>query len=151
MRRSTPPLPAEPDRAILSHVWTTSTCYKPLEIERRQKDFIQVPLVARLRTPPSQPIGAVLPKLPTPLADRFVGHRDAAFEQEFFHITVAQGEAIIEPDPVTDDFARKAVVLVAFAGAERGHVGLPILEFAWSGRRHHQGNYVMGQEAGSTS
>jgi hypothetical protein len=27
-------LPAEPDRAILSNVWTTSTCYKPLEIER---------------------------------------------------------------------------------------------------------------------
>src|SRR5262249_2791432 len=35
MRRWTRPLPAEPDRAILSHVWTTSTCYKPLEIERR--------------------------------------------------------------------------------------------------------------------
>src|SRR5215813_1332451 len=34
MRRWTRPLPAEPDRAILSHVWTTSTCYKPLEIER---------------------------------------------------------------------------------------------------------------------
>src|SRR5215831_8441032 len=35
MRRWTRPLPAEPDRGILSHVWTTSTCYKPLEIERR--------------------------------------------------------------------------------------------------------------------
>src|SRR5215471_593657 len=34
MRRWTRPLPAEPDRAILSNVWTTSTCYKPLEIER---------------------------------------------------------------------------------------------------------------------
>ena len=34
MRRWTQPLPAEPDRAILSNVWTTSTCYKPLEIER---------------------------------------------------------------------------------------------------------------------
>src|SRR5215468_8025935 len=34
MRRWTRPLPAEPDRAILSNVWTTSTCYKPREIER---------------------------------------------------------------------------------------------------------------------
>src|SRR5215470_643804 len=34
MRRWTRSLPAEPDRAILSNVWTTSTCYKPLEIER---------------------------------------------------------------------------------------------------------------------
>ena len=80
-----------------------------------------------------------------------MGHSNAAFEQELFHIAVAQGEAIIESDPMADDFARKAVVLVAFAGGGRGHVGLPILEFEWSGRRHHQGNYVMGQEAGSTS
>jgi hypothetical protein len=85
------------------------------------------------------------------LADRFVGHRDAALAQEFFHITVAQGEAIIEPDPVPDDFSRKAVVLVAFAGGGRGPVWLPILEFEWSGRSHPQGNYVMGQEVGATS
>src|SRR5215475_10520849 len=39
MQRWTRPLPAEPDREILSHVWTTSTCYKPLEIERKR--FIQ--------------------------------------------------------------------------------------------------------------
>src|SRR5262245_36243970 len=38
MRRWTRPLPAEPDRAILSNVWTTSTCYKPLEIERPRHD-----------------------------------------------------------------------------------------------------------------
>src|SRR5215469_11374218 len=36
MRRWTRPLPAGPARAILSNVWTTSTCYKPLEIERPQ-------------------------------------------------------------------------------------------------------------------
>ena len=88
----------------------------------RKEHFIQVPLIARARTPPSQPIGVVLPKLPTPLADGFVGHRDAAFEQELFHVAVAQGEAIVEPDPVADDVARKAVVLVAFAGSRRGHV-----------------------------
>src|SRR5215831_10705526 len=117
----------------------------------RQEDLVQMPFVARLRTPPSQPIGVVLPKLPTPLTDRFMGHSNAAFEQELFHIAVAQGEAIIEPDPMADDFARKAVVLVAFADGGRGHVGLPILEFEWSGRDHHQGNYVMGQEVGSTS
>src|SRR5215470_7598516 len=34
MQRWTRPLLAEPDRVILSHVWTTSTCYKPREIER---------------------------------------------------------------------------------------------------------------------
>jgi hypothetical protein len=99
----------------------------------------------------TQPIGVVLPKPPTPLADRFVGHRDAAFEQELFHVAVAQGEAIGEPDPVADDCARQAVVLVAFAGGGRGHLWLPILECEGSGRCHHQGNDVMGQEAGATS
>src|SRR5262250_3744534 len=54
-----------------------------------QEDLVQIPFVARLRTPPSQPIGVVLPKLATPLANGFVGHRDAAFEQELFHIAVA--------------------------------------------------------------
>jgi hypothetical protein len=48
----------------------------------------------------------VLPELPTPCADRFVGHGDAAFEQEFLHGTVAQGEVIVEPDSMTDDFTR---------------------------------------------
>jgi len=93
----------------------------PLTIDC-QEDLVQMPFIARLRAPPSQPIRVVLPKLPTPFADRFVGYRDAAFEQELFHVAVAESEAIVEPDPVADDFARKAVVLVAFAGSRRGHV-----------------------------
>src|SRR5499427_4006373 len=43
MRRWTRPLPAEPDRAILSNVWTTSTCYKPLEIERQCYGYRYLP------------------------------------------------------------------------------------------------------------
>jgi hypothetical protein len=117
----------------------------------REQHLIQVPLIARARPPPPQPIGVVLPHLPPPWADRFVGHREAAFEPECFHVAVAQGEARGEPDPVADDFAGKAVVLVAFTGGGRGHGGLPSLEFEWAGRNHHQGNDVMGQEAGSTS
>jgi hypothetical protein len=63
-----------------------------------EKHLIQVPLVTWLRATATQPIGVVLPKFPTPFADRFVGHDDAAFEQEFLHVAVAQGEAIVEPD-----------------------------------------------------
>src|SRR5690242_1129672 len=88
-----------------------------------QKYFIQVPLVTRSRAPVTELIGVVLPKLPTPLADSFMGHRDAAFEQEFFHIAVAQGEAIVEPDPVTDDFTGKAVVLIAVGVSGWRHSG----------------------------
>ena len=87
----------------------------------RKEHFIQVPLIARARTPPSQPMGVVLPKLPTPLADGFVGHRDAAFEQEFFHVAVAESEAIGEPDPMADDFAGEAVVFVTLGVCGWGH------------------------------
>jgi hypothetical protein len=93
-----------------------------------QKYFIQVPCISGLRVPVPQPIGVVLPTLPTPLANRFVGHGNTAFEEEFLHIAVAHGEAIIEPDPVADDFAGKAMVLISHGGGQRGHAGLPILE-----------------------
>src|SRR5215471_20595363 len=60
MRRWTRSLPAEPDRAILSNVWTTSTCYKPLEIERPELSrqllqerlrLLQVSSIKALREP----------------------------------------------------------------------------------------------------
>jgi hypothetical protein len=99
----------------------------------------------------AQLIRVLLAELPTPLPASCVGHRDATFAQECLDVAVAQGAAIGEPDPVADDCAGKAVVLVSFAGGGRVHVWLPILAFQWSGRSHYQGNYVMGQEAGSTS
>jgi hypothetical protein len=67
-----------------------------------------------------------------------VGHHDAAFEQELFHIAVAQGEAIVEPDPVADDFARKAVVLVTFGVCGWSHVWLPNLGVDRLWRGPHQ-------------
>ena len=45
---------------------------------------------------------------------------DAALEQDLFHVTVAQGEAIIEPDAMADDLAGEAVVLVACGGQVDG-------------------------------
>ena len=68
----------------------------------------------------------------SPLADRFVGYGDATFEHEFLYVAVAQGEAIGEPDPVTDDFAGKAVVFVTLGVCGWGHAWLPILVVDWS-------------------
>ena len=45
-----------------------------------RKDYFQVPFISGLRATPTQPIGVILPKLPTPFADGFVGHDDTAFE-----------------------------------------------------------------------
>jgi hypothetical protein len=63
------------------------------------------------------------------LTDGLIGHGDATLEQEFLHVAVAQGEAIVKPDPVADDVAGKAVVFVARGVGRRGHAGLPILGF----------------------
>jgi hypothetical protein len=68
-------------------------------------------------------LGIILPKLQTPLADGLVGHVDAALEQEFLHVTIAQREAIIEPDSMADDLAGEAVVLVAFGVSGWSHIG----------------------------
>src|SRR5262249_43521662 len=61
----------------------------------RQKDLVEVPLVPWLGASTLQLIRIVLPKLPTPLANGFMGDVDPAFEQQFLHVAVAQGEAII--------------------------------------------------------
>ena len=68
-------------------------------------------------------IGVSLPKLPAPFADGFVGHGDTTFEQEFLHIAVAQGEAIVQPDAVANDFAGKAVILVTLGVGWRRMLG----------------------------
>ena len=96
-----------------------------------EKHLIPVPLVARPRAPVAELIGIGLPKFPTPLTDSFVGHRDAAFEQELFHVAVAESEAIVEPDPMADDFAGKAVVFVTLGICGWGHAWLPILGVDW--------------------
>ena len=101
MQPSTPLLRAELERESLSDAWTILIFYKLREIER----------------------------LPTPWTDGFMRHGDATLEQEFLHVAVAQGEPIVEPDPMADDFAGKAVVLVTLGVGRRGHAGVPILGF----------------------
>jgi len=91
-----------------------------------QKDLVQVPLVPWLGASTLQLIGVVLPKFQTPLADGFMRDVDPAFKEELLHVTVAQGEAIIEPDAMTDDLTGEAVVFVACGISGWRHVWLPI-------------------------
>jgi hypothetical protein len=93
----------------------------------RQKNFIQMPWVPRLRATAPQPIGVIVPKLPTPWTDGFMGHGEAAFQQELFHVTGAQGEAISEPAPMAKDVSGNPVVFVTLGISVRGHGALPIL------------------------
>src|SRR4030095_9483891 len=94
-----------------------------------QKHFIQVPLVPWLRASMLQLIRIVLPKFQTPLADGLMGHLDPTGQQHLFYVAVTQREAIVEPDSMTDDFAGKAEIFVAFGGSGWRHGWLPILGF----------------------
>src|SRR5215468_5955228 len=117
----------------------------------REKYLIQVPLVTWLRASVLQLIRVALPKFQTPLADGFVGHRDAALEQDLLHVAVAQWEAIIEPDAMANDLPREAVVFVAFGVSGWRHVWLPIGVYVWFVRVHYRSEYRMGQAVGSTT
>jgi site-specific DNA recombinase len=107
----------------IRYVIPTSPRGETTRFYQLRKDYFQVPFVAWLGASTFQPIHVVLPKLQTPLADGLVSHLDAALEQEFLHVTVAQREAIIEPDSMADDLAGEAVVLVAFGVSGWSHIG----------------------------
>ena len=116
-----------------------------------EKHLIQVPLVSWLGASTLQPIRIILPKLETSLADGFLGDVDPTFEQQFLDIAVAQRETVIEPDPMADDLAGKAVIFVALAVGRRGHVW----HLSWCvmghAGRHRGGEYLMRWERWSIS
>jgi hypothetical protein len=50
-----------------------------------------------------------------------------------------------------NDLLREAVLLVAFGVSGWRHIWLPIGVFGWFVMAHHRGEYLTGQEAGSTT
>ena len=99
-----------------------------------QKHLVEMPCVPGPRPSTPQQIGILLTEIETPLTDGLVGHVDAACEQQLLHVAVAQGKTIIQPDPVADDGAGKAVVLVTLGVCGWGRAWLPILGVNWSWR-----------------
>ena len=77
------------------------------------KDFVDMPGIPQPALPFFQFPSVVRTKLLTPLPDSFIGDRNASFSQEFFDLTEAQTESVVEPDGVTDNFRGKPVSLVA--------------------------------------
>ena len=81
----------------------------PIEFD---EDLIEVPLILQLRPTAPQLIGIGRPILEAPLTNRFVGHVYPTNAEEFFDITVAEGETEIQPDGVGNNLARIAIALV---------------------------------------
>jgi hypothetical protein len=77
-----------------------------------EDDFIEMPLVTGLCSPSAQLIGVRLAKSAAPLPDRFIGEYDPARCQQFFQVAIAEGEAILEPNRVTNNLGRETIPLV---------------------------------------
>ena len=66
---------------------------------------------------PFQAPGMFGTKRDTPASDSLVANDDASLSQDIFNIAVAQVEAIVEPNPLTDDISRESVIFVSIHGA----------------------------------
>jgi hypothetical protein len=71
-----------------------------------------MPFIARPGAPATQLIGVCQAKRSAPFADGFIGHEHPTDEQEVFHVTMAQRDAEIQPDRVTDDFSWEPMMFV---------------------------------------
>ena len=56
-----------------------------------------------------------LSKLFAPFADRFIGDLNAPIKHHLLDVAKAEWEGVVEPDAVTNDLNRKAMVFIADA------------------------------------
>jgi len=82
------------------------------------KHLIQMPLVAGSGATALQRRGEHPTKADAPLTDAFVADDNAPFGQDPFDIAEAQAEAVIKPNGMLDDLARRAEAAVRIAGVE---------------------------------
>ena len=80
----------------------------PLAVDA-QEDLIEVPSVARFRSPLTELAGKVGAEPEAPLPDALVRNADPTLGQDQLDLTQAQAEDMVEPDGVADDRSREAV------------------------------------------
>ena len=73
------------------------------------EEFIDMPGVAESALFPTQSAGVGRSEFLTPVSDRFIGDKDSSLGEQVFYVTKAQGEPMVQPNGVTDDFRRKEV------------------------------------------
>ncbi len=71
------------------------------------EEFIDMPGVAKSALFPTQSAGIGRSEFLTPVSDRFVGDKDSSLREQVFYVSKAQGEPMVLPDGVTDDFMWK--------------------------------------------
>ncbi len=73
------------------------------------EEFIDMPGVAESALFPTQSSGVRRSEFLTPVSDRFIGDKDSSLREQVLYVSKAQGEPMVQPNGVTDDFRLKAV------------------------------------------
>jgi hypothetical protein len=68
-----------------------------------------VPDVAESSLPPPQISSIGRTEFLTPVSDRFIRNKDSSLLKQVFYVSKAQGEPMVEPNSVADDFRWKAM------------------------------------------
>ena len=74
--------------------------------------FIEMPFICNVWAFVTKLIGILLPELPAPFPNRLICHLNPAIQHHFLNVSVAQGEGVVEPDAVADDFGGETMAMV---------------------------------------
>ena len=70
---------------------------------RKKEHLVKMPPIVRTRTAAGEARGYFGPELRRPATDAFITDFYAALHQQFLNVAITQGEAIIQPNGMTDD------------------------------------------------
>ena len=76
------------------------------------EDLVHMPRVSWSWAMSAELAGILMPKLQTPIADRFIADNDPSLRQDRFDITVTQIKIEVEPNRIGNDFLGIAMTLV---------------------------------------
>ena len=74
-------------------------------------DLVQMPPGTPTGFPVAQVFSEEGSELDTPLAEGLMANLNAALVQQFLHVSVTQGKAVVQPDRVLDDCHRETVAV----------------------------------------
>ena len=81
------------------------------------KDFINVEGIAEASVLSLQSSGINSSKFDTPETDRFATDGDTSLSEKIFDISMAQVEAVVDPDSIGNDIWRETMALISIHGA----------------------------------
>ena len=78
----------------------------------RNEQLVHMPDVTETTLSPPHGASIRWSKLLAPGSNRFVGHRDATLREKVFDIAKTDGESMIQPNGMADDFGSKAMASI---------------------------------------